>query len=75
MPGTGVRSDWLEQYTLDCYRRVTGKETSATREDLLRDGVRVTVAKGRRGGGPERNRGPEASRLTFTIEGRTPQSG
>lgn len=71
----GVRSDWLEQYTLDCYRRVTGKEIPATREDLLRDGVRVTVAKGRRGGGPDRSRGPEASRLTFTVEGRTPQSG
>lgn len=71
----GVRSDWLEQYTLDCYRRATGKEAPATREDLLRDRVRVTVAKGRRGGGPERSRGPEASRLTFTIEGRAPQSG
>ncbi|WP_189294801.1 recombinase family protein [Streptomyces cinerochromogenes] len=69
----GVRSDWLEQYTLDCYRRATGKEAPATREDLLRDGVRVTVAKGRRGGGAERNRGPETSRLTFTIEGPAPQ--
>ncbi|MEW2620707.1 recombinase family protein [Streptomyces sp. NPDC048106] len=61
----GVRSDRLDQYTLDCYRRATGKH--ATRENLLRDGVHVTVAKGRRGGSPARNTGPDTSRLFFTI--------
>jgi hypothetical protein len=70
----GMRSDWLEQYTLDCHRRATGSKTPATREDLLRDGVRVLVAKGRRGGGPERHNGPDTSRLTFTIGEGTMQS-
>lgn len=63
----GIRSDWLEHYVLDRYRTATGASAPVTRDDLLRDGVRVTVAKGRRGGGPEKNSGPDPSRLTFTI--------
>ncbi|WP_440557974.1 recombinase family protein [Streptomyces sp. SCPE 10] len=73
----GVRADWLERYVLDCHHRETGRSAPATREELLRDGVRVTVAKGRRGGGPARTDGPDTSRLFFTIAERTgePQSG
>ncbi|MDX2602723.1 recombinase family protein [Streptomyces caniscabiei] len=41
-----------------------------TRERLLSDAVRVTVAKGRSGGGPERLAGPDTSRLTFTVRTR-----
>ncbi|MFJ4148447.1 recombinase family protein [Streptomyces galbus] len=63
----GMRSDWLETYTLDRYRQATGQGAQVTREDLLRDGVVVTVAKGRSGGGPERALGPDVSRLTFTM--------
>ncbi|MFE1749869.1 recombinase family protein [Streptomyces anandii] len=65
----GMRSDWLEQYTLDRYYQATGKDGTVVRGDLFRDGVRVTVAKGRRGGGPERSGGPDTTRLTFTIGG------
>ncbi len=68
----GMRSDWLEKYTLDHYRRATATEISVSREDLLRDGVRVTVTKGRPGGGPERLAGPDTSRLTFTIGNSSP---
>ncbi|MGV9276922.1 recombinase family protein [Streptomyces griseosporeus] len=63
----GIRSDWLERYTLDCYRRTIRTTAPVTREDLLRDGVRVVVAKGRSGGGPERLGGPDTSRLAFSI--------
>lgn len=55
----GMRSDWLEEYTVDRYRRTAPAEANVTRERLLRRDVRVTVAKGRSGGGP--------TRLTFTI--------
>ncbi|WP_330345155.1 recombinase family protein [Streptomyces longwoodensis] len=63
----GMRSDWLEAYTLDRYREATGQRAQVTREDLLRDGVLVTVAKGRSGGGPARTLGPDVSRLRFTM--------
>ncbi|MFF9277679.1 recombinase family protein [Streptomyces griseosporeus] len=69
----GIRSDWLEEYTLHCYRRATGTTASVTREDLLRDGVRVVVSKGRSGGGPQRLGGPDTSRLAFTIVSRQRQ--
>ncbi|MFJ6393119.1 recombinase zinc beta ribbon domain-containing protein [Streptomyces sp. NPDC091972] len=61
-----MRSDWLEAYVLDEYCRMTG-ENDASRERLLVQGVRVTVAKGRPGGGPARYAGPDVSRLTFTL--------
>ncbi|MFJ3337716.1 recombinase family protein [Streptomyces sp. NPDC086766] len=66
----GMRSDWLDEYTLDRYRRATGADAPVSREALLRDGVRVTVEKGRSGGGPGRLAGPDTSRLTFTIADR-----
>ncbi|MCX4666622.1 hypothetical protein OG453_08055 [Streptomyces sp. NBC_01381] len=46
-----------------------------TREQLLSHGVRVTVAKGRRGGDSTRLAGPASSRLTFTLEERPPREG
>jgi hypothetical protein len=38
-----------------------------TRELLLDGAARVTVAKGRAGGGPARLLGPDTSRLAFTL--------
>jgi hypothetical protein len=61
-----IRSDWLEAYVLDEYRRVTGAD-EVSREQLLLHGARVTVAKGRSGGGPARYAGPDVSRLAFTL--------
>ncbi|MET9146489.1 recombinase family protein [Streptomyces sp. NPDC004042] len=65
-PG-GMRSDWLESYTADRYHQATAATAPVSREDLLRDDVRVTVAKGRSGGGRERLAGPDTSRLTFVL--------
>jgi hypothetical protein len=62
-----MRSDWLEAYTVDCYRKATATESAVTRELLLENSARVTVAKGRCGGGPARLTGPDVSRLTFTL--------
>ncbi|MDN0193799.1 recombinase family protein [Streptomyces sp. S.PNR 29] len=62
-----MRSDWLEEYALDHYRRATATDVAVSRELLLRDGVRVTVGKGGRGGDHARRTGPDTSRLTFTI--------
>ncbi|MFK4105692.1 recombinase family protein [Streptomyces sp. NPDC019531] len=61
-----MRSDWLDAYVLDEYRRMTGAD-DVSREHLLLHGARVTVAKGRPGGGPARCAGPDVSRLTFTL--------
>ncbi|MFI7009912.1 recombinase family protein [Streptomyces sp. NPDC050145] len=69
----GMRATWLEEYTIRRYRDARPTEAAVTREQLLRDGVRVTVTKGSRGGGPERLAGPDTSRLTFTIGGLAPQ--
>jgi hypothetical protein len=63
----GMRSDWLEAYTIDRYREVRTPDVLVTRGLLLEGGVRVTVAKGRCGGGPARLTGPDTSRLTFTL--------
>lgn len=61
-----MRSDWLDAYVVGEYRRLTGAD-EVSREDLLLHGVRVTVAKGRPGGGPARYAGPDVSRLTFAA--------
>lgn len=63
----GMRSDWLEAYTLDRYRAATATDATISRELLLESGARVVVAKGRCGGGPARLAGPDASRLAFTL--------
>ncbi|MFE6619493.1 zinc ribbon domain-containing protein [Streptomyces sp. NPDC057740] len=60
-----VRTDWLEEYTLSRYQQTRGANTAVSREQLLRDGVRVTVSKGRSGGVPQV--GPDTSRLRFTL--------
>ncbi|MFJ3642516.1 recombinase family protein [Streptomyces sp. NPDC090108] len=65
----GIRADWLDEYTTGRYREVFGAEAEVSRERLLANGVRITVAKGRSGGGPERLSGPDTSRLAFTVEG------
>lgn len=65
-----IRADWLDAYTVSCYRKAFVVRGEVTREQLLKDGVRVTVAKGRAGGGAERLTGPDTSRLTFTVVGR-----
>ena len=62
-----IRAGWLDEYTVSRYREAVAVDGEVTRERLLRDGVRVTVAKGRSGGGPERLAGPDTSRLTFTV--------
>lgn len=62
----GMRSDWLEDYTLSRYRGTT-VDATVSREQLLRSGVRVTVSKGHSGGGPARLAGPDTARLTFTF--------
>ncbi|MCX4906242.1 hypothetical protein [Streptomyces sp. NBC_00878] len=41
-----------------------------SREQLLHGGVRVTVTKGNRSGGPDRLAGPDTSRLTITFGNR-----
>ncbi|UJA08750.1 recombinase family protein [Streptomyces collinus] len=65
-----MRASWLDDYTVSRYREVRAVEGDVTRKQLLADGVRVTVSKGRCGGGPERLAGPDTSRLTFTVNGR-----
>jgi hypothetical protein len=65
----GIRADWLDEYTIARYREARPTDDAVTRERLLADGVRVTVTKGRRGGGPGRLSGPDLSRLTFSIRG------
>ncbi|RSM97207.1 recombinase family protein [Streptomyces sp. WAC 01325] len=65
-----IRAGWLDEYTVSRYREAFAVDGEVTRERLLRDGVRVTVAKGRSGGGPERLAGPDTSRLTFTVGSR-----
>ncbi|MEU5753232.1 recombinase family protein [Streptomyces sp. NPDC047829] len=63
-----IRASWLDDYTVDRYREVYTAAVDVTREQLLKHGARVTVAKGRSGGGPERLAGPDTSRLRFSIE-------
>ncbi|WP_194238746.1 recombinase family protein [Streptomyces spongiae] len=65
-----IRADWLDDYTVSRYREAFATDGEVTREQLLRDGIRVTVTKGRPGGGPERLAGPDTSRLAFTIGSR-----
>ncbi|MFF6880217.1 recombinase family protein [Streptomyces sp. NPDC012474] len=67
----GIRADWLNEYTVSHYREAFATDGEVTRGQLLKDGVRVIVVKGRSGGGPKRLTGPDTSRLTFTIESRT----
>ncbi|MEV5815283.1 recombinase family protein [Streptomyces mutabilis] len=62
-----MRSDWLETYTVTQYKEATGTDVPVTRELLLENGARVTVAKGRCGGGQARLAGPDTSRLSFTL--------
>ncbi|MCX5558370.1 recombinase family protein [Streptomyces sp. NBC_00038] len=62
-----IRSDWLEEYVVNHYLQTLTAEAEVTREHLLLSAVRVTVSKGRPGGGPSRLTGPDTSRLTFTI--------
>lgn len=62
-----MRSDWLEEYVVNRYLRTVTAEVEVTRELLLRSAVRVTVSKGRPGGGPSRLTGPDTSRLAFAI--------
>ncbi|MGW3986782.1 recombinase family protein [Streptomyces sp. NPDC004830] len=62
-----MRADWLEEYAFSRYREAFGTDGEVTRTQLLARGVRVTVGKGRPGGGPERLAGPDTSRLGFTI--------
>ncbi|WP_329291800.1 recombinase family protein [Streptomyces pseudovenezuelae] len=62
-----IRASWLDEYVTSRYREVHVTDREVTREQLLRDGVRVTVTKGRSGGGPERLAGPDTSRLVFTL--------
>ncbi|MFJ3773563.1 recombinase family protein [Streptomyces sp. NPDC090075] len=70
----GMRSDWLEQYTVDRFHKATSTNAPASRELLLANGVRVTVGKGRSGGGPARLLAPDISRLTFALgEGTGPR--
>ncbi|MFE5037594.1 recombinase family protein [Streptomyces sp. NPDC056683] len=64
-----IRASWLDDYTVSRYREAFATDGEVTREQLLKDGVRVTVAKGRSGGGPDRLAGPDTSRLTFSIGG------
>ncbi len=64
-----MRSDWLETYAVDRYRETTATQAPVSRRLLLESGVRVTVTKGRSGGGPARTAGPDVSRLTFTLGG------
>ncbi|MFI6970407.1 recombinase family protein [Streptomyces phaeochromogenes] len=67
-----IRAGWLDDYTVDRYHEAFATEGEVTREQLLRDGVHVTVAKGGSGGGPARLAGPDTSRLTFTVVGSLP---
>ncbi|MYS73402.1 recombinase family protein [Streptomyces sp. SID5926] len=62
-----MRSDWLESYTVAQYREMTKTDVPVTRERLLESGARVTVTKGRCGGGPARSAGPDTSRLSFAL--------
>jgi hypothetical protein len=62
-----MRSDWLEEYAVNKYRQTITAEAEVTREHLLHSGVRVTVAKGRSGGGPTRLTGLDVSRLAFAM--------
>ncbi|MFJ4784581.1 recombinase family protein [Streptomyces sp. NPDC088794] len=67
-----IRASWLDDYAVSRYREVFATDAEVTREQLLKDGVRVTVRKGRPGGGPARLAGPDTSRLTFTVDGSLP---
>ncbi|MGW3912917.1 recombinase family protein [Streptomyces sp. NPDC005070] len=71
----GIRASWLDDYTVSRYRETFATAGEVTREQLLKDGVRVMVAKGRSGGGPDRLAGPDTSRLTFTVMGSRPEIG
>ncbi|MFP3991900.1 hypothetical protein U9R90_31395 [Streptomyces sp. E11-3] len=62
-----MRFDWLDAYAIDEYRRTIAPDVEVTRELLLHSAVRITVSKGRCGGGPERLIGPDTSRLSFTV--------
>ncbi|MGW1067280.1 recombinase family protein [Streptomyces aureus] len=62
-----MRSDWLEEYTVARYREAIATRAEVTRELLLDGAARVTVTKGRAGGGPARLTGPDTSRLAFTL--------
>ncbi|MFF9495726.1 recombinase family protein [Streptomyces flaveolus] len=62
-----MRSDWLESFTVTRYREAMEDDLPVTRQLLLEAGVRVTVAKGRSGGGPDRLIGPDTSCLSFTL--------
>lgn len=62
-----IRAGRLDEYTVSRYREALVVDGEVTREQLLRDGVHVTVAKGPSGGGPERLAGPDTARLTFTV--------
>ncbi|MFE2299669.1 recombinase family protein [Streptomyces sp. NPDC059445] len=62
-----MRSDWLEEYTIARYREAAPTKAEVTRERLLGSAARVTVTKGRSGGGPARLKGPDTSRLAFTM--------
>ncbi|MEU6527924.1 recombinase family protein [Streptomyces sp. NPDC046928] len=63
----GMRSDWLEDYTVDHYLRTVGPTAPVSRADLLRHGVRVTVSKRARDEALAGRTGPDTSRLTFTA--------
>ncbi|MEU0214292.1 hypothetical protein ABZ281_03920 [Streptomyces sp. NPDC006265] len=56
-----IRASWLDEYTVDRYHEAFATDGEVTRGQLLRDRVRVTVAKGRSGGGRERLTGPDTS--------------
>ncbi|MGW7542250.1 recombinase family protein [Streptomyces sp. NPDC054770] len=62
-----MRSHWLEAYTVDRFQEATSTDRPVSRELLLESAVRVTVGKGRCGGGPARLLGPDISRLAFAL--------
>ncbi|MFI7386030.1 recombinase family protein [Streptomyces sp. NPDC049813] len=62
-----MRSDWLETYVIDGYRAATGAGGPVSRADLQAAGARVTVTKGRCGGGVDGLSGPDTSRLTLAM--------
>lgn len=57
-----MRASRLAEYTVSRCPEAFAVDGEVTRERLLSDAVRVTVAKGRSGGGPERPAGPDTSR-------------
>ncbi|MEW2402754.1 recombinase family protein [Streptomyces sp. NPDC046862] len=68
-----IRASWLDDYTVSRYHDAFATDGEVTREQLLKAGVRVTVTKGRSGGGPDRLTGPDTSRLVFTIVSSLPE--